>query len=206
MPDEFANYGALWRILHPGWVCRDWDTTTELEPLVNAALFAQPPAEELHRCRADVTRLECLWKLGGVYVDTDVEPVRNLEPLLAQVRAAGATAFVVWSPHPWHGRRLVSNAVLGATPGHPWIAKAMAGLPLSVAQHPHRFLALQTVHYLTPLLGPLTRGVTEDGVVVLPPETFFPRSIPDRDKSRPVRVEPTTYGVHHWAHSRRRAR
>lgn len=206
MPAEFQRYGERWRALHPTWECRDWDMITMLRPLVNQELYDAPPPKEIHRCRADVVRLEALWRYGGVYVDTDVEPVRALDPLLVYVRERGATAFIVWSPHPWKGKRLVSNAVISAVPQHPWIAKAMEGLPVSVAKHRTRFLAMQTVHYLTDLLGPLTDGVNADGLLVLGPETFFPRSIPQREAGEAVAVTTETYGIHHWANSRRKRR
>jgi len=205
MPAEFARYGARWCALHPEWSCRDWSRIEDLGPLLNQALYDEPPAAHVHRCRADVVRLEVLWQRGGIYVDTDVEPVRPLDALRGAVQRAGATAFVAWSSNRWRGRRLVSNAVIGAVPRHPFIRRAIAELPRSVAAHPGRFLALQTVHYLTDLLGPLDRqGVSEDGVLVLPEASFYPRSIPQRRAGRGVQVTPETYGIHHWAHSRTR--
>ena len=202
MPEEFRVYGRRWAALHPAWPVRDWDTVGTLGPLRNQALFDAPPPAHLHRCRADVVRLELLWRFGGVYLDTDVEPVRPLGPLLRAVEERGASAFIVWSANRWKGRRLVSNAVMGAEPGHHWIGKAMEALPGSVAAHPGRALAFQTVHYLTDLLGPLKDGMNKDGVLVLPETTFYPRSILERRAGRGVPVGPDTYGVHHWAHSR----
>ena len=200
MPAEFVRYGERWRALHPAWDCRDWDAP--LQPLVNQALYDAPAPAHVHRCRADVMRLEVLWRFGGVYVDTDIEPVRALDGLLAQVQAAGASAFIAWSSNRWHGRRLVSNAAIGAEPGHPFIRRAMAGLPVSVRKYWNRFLALMTVHYLTSLLGPLKAGVSGEGVLVLPETSFFPQSIAAQRAGHPVRVTPRTYGIHHWAHSR----
>lgn len=204
MPEEFKRYGERLRALHPEWRLIDWATTSELEPLVNAALYADPPAAHLHRCRADVVRLEALWKLGGIYVDTDVEPVRALDPLLERMTRVKANAFIVWSANRWQGRRLVSNAVIGAAPGHPWIGSAMAELPRSVARHAGEFLAKMTVHYLTDLLGPLdANGVSKDGVLVLEESSFYPRSIPDRRKGKAVSITPETFAIHHWANSRK---
>jgi mannosyltransferase OCH1-like enzyme len=202
MPAEFVGYGERWRQLHPTWQLQDWARTADLEPMVNRELYDHPVSGHEHRSRADVVRLESLWRFGGVYVDTDVEPVRALDPLLEAVQRAGASAFIVWSANRWRGRRLVSNAVIGAEPEHPWVRRAMAGLPPSVAANRGRYLAIQTVHYLTDLLGPLTAGVTADGVLVLPEATFYPRSSPARRAGRPLRIGAGTYAVHHWAHSR----
>jgi len=202
MPAEFRGYGEKWRALNPEWDYREWASVENLAPLQNQALYDEPPADHLHRCRADVVRLEALWRFGGVYVDTDVEPLQPLDSLLETVRRTGATGFIAWSANRWRGRRLVSNAVIGAVPAHPWIAKAMAGLPVSVRVHRGRFLALQTVHYLTDLLGPLRKGLTADGMLVLPEASFYPVSIPQRRRGHPARFGPGTYAIHHWAHSR----
>ena len=98
--------------LHPGWELRtyrepidpaDWPLTGDL--------FA--------RCqngaqKAGLIRLESLVTHGGVYVDSDVEPVRSLEPLLH----CGAFAA-------WEDETTVPDAVLGAEPNHPAFLMAL---------------------------------------------------------------------------------
>lgn len=206
MPAEFVRYGEQFAALHPSWSCRDWDRINDLVPLINEELYANPPRAHFHRCRADVVRLEAVYRYGGIYVDTDVEPVRPLDPLLIHLHSIQASAFVVWSPNKWQGRSLVSNAVIGAAPNHPWIRRAIDELPRSVERHAGKFLALQTVHYLTDLLGPLnTLGVSAEGVAVLPSATFYPRSISERRQGQAVRVSPETFAIHHWANSRKKS-
>lgn len=111
MPSEYVRFGESWREHHPGWEMRLW-TDAELPPL------SYPDA--LERCRnygeaSDVVRYEILYRFGGVYVDTDVECLRPIEPLVAE-----ASAFAAYARP-----NVIGSAVLGAVPGHPAIGRVL---------------------------------------------------------------------------------
>jgi len=102
-----------WRRFHPEWEHRLWteaDVPADLE-LTEAANLLRQPAE-----RADILRLELLHRHGGVYLDADFECLQPIDPLLD-----GVDCFLGLLDS---GR--VSNAVIGAVPGHPLLTKAMA--------------------------------------------------------------------------------
>lgn len=119
VPAETSGQVEAWwtkfQALHPGWEFR-----TYREPIDPAEW---PLTGDLwDRCqngaqKAGLIRLEALHRDGGVYVDSDVEPFRSLEPLLGLPAFAG-----------WEDESTVPDAVLGCEPGHPaWadmIAKA----------------------------------------------------------------------------------
>jgi hypothetical protein len=114
MPEEYVRLGKTWKRNHPAWEHHLWGETnlpTDLSPEVYELL--RRPAE-----RADILRLELLHRLGGVYVDADVESLQPIDPLLEGVMCfLGALDS---------GR--VSNAVMGAVPSHPLFARALAEL------------------------------------------------------------------------------
>lgn len=104
MPDDFVRWGQSWLDLHPGWTMKLW-TEAEIEGFYNFHL--------LEKCsslaqQADIVRYEALFREGGVYVDTDMECVRNIELLIED-----ATFFGVWQKS-----GIVSNAIFGGIPGH----------------------------------------------------------------------------------------
>jgi mannosyltransferase OCH1-like enzyme len=112
-PFPYAVERESWHRLHPDWQHRLWterDLPADLE-LKEAANLLRQPAE-----RADILRLEVLHRHGGVYLDADFECLKPIDPLLD-----GVSCFLGLLDS---GR--VSNAVIGAVPGHPLLAKAMA--------------------------------------------------------------------------------
>jgi mannosyltransferase OCH1-like enzyme len=115
LPEEFAAYQQTWLDHHPGWELRVW--TDDNLP----ATLRRPEAAERLRVpaeRADILRLELLWRFGGVYVDTDFECLRSLEPLIEDA------SFFVGLTRP--GR--VANSLLGSVAGHPVLDHALAEL------------------------------------------------------------------------------
>lgn len=57
--------------------------------------------------RADLIRLEVLYRFGGIYLDSDVKLFKNLEPLLIN------KMFI-----PLENNNYVMNAIIGAEPGN----------------------------------------------------------------------------------------
>ena len=120
MPQRFEASAQAWRALHPGWAYRLWGDT-EVEELVRGSY---PQLGNLFRSyrsvvqRADVARYMILHRHGGVYSDLDVIPVRSVEPLLGH-------AAVVPQTDPWG----VSNDLIMAGPGHPFLGEVLDRLP-----------------------------------------------------------------------------
>src|SRR5436190_16517529 len=83
MPEDFRRYGESWRRHHPGWRMRLW-TDEDLPELGDRRALERA---RHHAERANLVRYEVLRRFGGVYVDTDVECLRPIGPLLSGVRA-----------------------------------------------------------------------------------------------------------------------
>lgn len=171
--DRFAE-------LHP-----DYELVTWREP-VDAAAFPLTSGH-WHRCcsgaqRAGLIRLEALHAVGGIYVDSDVEPYRAFDPLLGLEAFAG-----------WEDDKVVPDAVLGARPGHPAVREAID-------------LALERVELGAWESGP---GVTTDllpgrpDVLLLPPGSFYPYHYRRKDLRYQdhARQQPWAFVAHHWMSS-----
>jgi mannosyltransferase OCH1-like enzyme len=111
-PDELAAHQATWVHHHPDWEHRLW--TEENLPIDlerrEAYELLRIPAE-----RADIIRLELLYRHGGVYVDVDFECLRPIDPLIEGVE------FFAGYRKP----RRPNNAIIGSAPGHPILAEAI---------------------------------------------------------------------------------
>lgn len=140
MPSPFVAHGERWQELHPDWEVRDSRSSAELGNLVNRDLVERArqlcPRDPV-RFIADVVRLELLWRDGGVYVDTDTAPVRPIDGLVD-----GLACFAGVSPQHTNGDHPITNAVMGAAPGDPWIGACIDALPAAVETHRRRSLAV----------------------------------------------------------------
>jgi mannosyltransferase OCH1-like enzyme len=116
MPEEHQKFGEKWLAMHSGWEMKLWSDefieTSRFRKLIETARKVSS--------RSNIIRLEVIERYGGVYCDTDVEPLRCFETLLEDVEA--------FCGYEVPDQR-VCNAVFGATPYHPWLATLLATLP-----------------------------------------------------------------------------
>ena len=115
LPEEYRRYGQTWLDHNSGWELRVWtdeNLPPDLERKEVYELLRQP-AE-----RSDMLIFELLYRFGGVYVDTDFECLRPIEPLLE-----GVEIFCSYS----HSDRL-NNAIMGSVPRHPLIEQGLREL------------------------------------------------------------------------------
>lgn len=172
MPAAFDAYADTWQHHHPDWELRLW--TDADAPTLPALSRARNLAE-----RADLVRYEILRRHGGVYLDTDVECLRRIDELLD-----GVVAFAGYEVP---GR--VCNAVLGAVPGHPAFARAVALASIAAGHGTYPQATATTM--LTYLLE------SHDDVTLFGPERFYSVLW---DGTR-YDVDEPPYAAHHWAAS-----
>jgi mannosyltransferase OCH1-like enzyme len=155
-------------------------------------------AATTHAGRSDVLRYEILARHGGVYVDTDIQPLRGFDALLSP-----GGCFIGWQDtgrvKAWtYGEvdRLLCPSVIGSEPGHPAMQALLDALPEWVKRHPDTTPDLQT--------GPVFVTKTWEGrsdVRRLPCHTFYPVQAGRTPHPRARYPGRQTYAVHHWAAS-----
>lgn len=182
LPDEYRRYRDGWLALHPGWEYRLWN--------LGNLDFVQRRPDLMGQCAhyaqmADILRLEVLLRHGGVYLDTDFEPLRPIDAIIE-----GAAGHVFCSEDGAH----ISTGLIGARPGSPLIARLLDALP--------QRLGVAPVNVET---GPLfvTRQLLAEGfdadVRVVPSRWFYPYGW--NEPHRAQETFPNAYAVHRWAHS-----
>lgn len=183
VPEETSPQVEAWwehfRQLHPGW-----ELMTHRDPL-NADDW--PELGDLwHACqngaqRAGLIRLEALWRWGGVYVDSDIEPYRSLEPLL---HLPGFSA--------WEDNKVAPDAVLGAEPGHPAVA-------IMMLRARHAIIYNLDAWHSGPGVSTATLPGRPDWLL-LPPGSFYPYSYLDKNRAGDDHMtqQPWCFGVHRW--------
>ena len=173
LPDVEAAYCASWACCHTSWEVTLWTEATIPPDCRRPEVYdrLRHPAE-----RADILRLELVWRYGGVYVDTDFECLRPLDGLLEGVE------LFVGDIKP--GR--TNNAIIGAVPRHPLLDRALDALRPAV-WHGEDPKAGTGPHFLDGLLRS-----ERDSITVFPPSMFYPSSDEERAGA---------YAVHHAARS-----
>jgi hypothetical protein len=176
-----AEVEGFWRHacgLHPSW-----QHVTLRDPIDRAAFPMTSPYWA--NCTAGaqlagLVRLEALWHVGGIYLDSDVELYRALDELLVCEAFAG-----------WEDANTVPDAVLGAEAHSPFIERCLQGALLALDEGPWAS-------------GPgavtaASRGKAD--VLLLPPGSFYPYHYSERHRRHEDHRSPWTFGAHHWAAS-----
>jgi hypothetical protein len=187
MPPEFKAFGRSWLRLHPGWKMKLW-TDANMPPLANRWAFDHSRSLS---GKSNLLRYEILLRFGGVYVDTDFECLRNLEPLIGELECfAGQHREETFE----HGAYAVINtALLGAVPGHAFIRDLV-----EEAEANMRGVIDDTdisVYQTGPVF--LTNVIQRHPeVCIFAPRVFYPYG--PRERWRRYERFPHAYAAHHW--------
>lgn len=187
MPPAYIDHAAEWQRAYPHCTFHIWNEGGYKEkiPAYNERIFKRAKMikpNDAHRLRADVARLNILYELGGLYVDCDSQPRGDMSELL------GAHSFVAGrSPQHINGEHPITNSIIGASAGHPFLKHAIDELEDSVHKYKHRNVAQ--------MVGPwhLTRTYKNH------PELHDQVHIMEAGV-----LYDGTYLVHHWDNRKRR--
>lgn len=180
---EADHFWTTLQSMHPGWEFRSWNDPQDPDKFELGREFIHATSGAQ---LADLVRLEVLHEFGGVYVDSDIEPVKNFEPLLNERAFIGT-----------EDGQILTNAVMGSEPRHPGFRKLIDAIlregRTRLDAQPNESTG---PHLVTELLGGW------DDITVLPPEFFYPYNYME-PRPRDIRDVTTnfTYAVHHWAGS-----
>jgi hypothetical protein len=175
LPDAAYSYEETWREHHPNWDFQLWDDADARHLVPAGALAACRSRSEA----ANLVRYEVLRRFGGLYVDTDVECRRPLDPLLQGIDSLAGYL----TP----GR--IETAVLAGVAGHPAFVYAALTARLTVG------LSVDSVEAAGP--GLMTLACARHPLARLcGPEAMYPYRWDERHRrDDPF---PDAWCVHHW--------
>lgn len=206
MPDDYQEFGRKWQSLNPDWIVKDWTEDT-LPPLINQGVWddlGQPlPGQTLDEIavatqRADVVDYELVYRYGGLYVNTDIEPVRPLDQMFWDYPDLYRKPGAVMEDDQW-----MVNAVM-------WAPGRKNDFYWSVINNLPRRYFENYGGYMNGTTGPhLLTSVWQMGydVVQLPVNTFnfvHFRDVPSGGVATfdEATLPPEVIGIHHWGHRR----
>jgi hypothetical protein len=160
LPDEHGPWIETWKRHHPEWEFKLWTEENLPEDPVRPEVLdlLRAPVE-----RADILRLEILYHYGGVYLDTDLECLRPLDPVLDGEEFVGVC----------HKPGRITNTAIAACAKHPLLERALANV------RPMEMYWTNASQRLKEVAGPLLLEkivVDYPEVKLLDPPVFFPET------------------------------
>ena len=204
IPRRYRSFVDSWRTNHPEWEWRLWTDEDNLQFVTDSypSLLTLYTSFPLQIQRVDFIRYLILSTYGGVYVDLDLECIRNIEPVLH------GHACVLSFEHPDHAQQhgvpfIVSNAFMASTPGHPFFDQIISEI---ITYKPQTLKAdLMVLESTGPFM--LTRLLRElpadESIRILDSRYFFSLTLSAADRARsydlgpllPI-LSPEIYGIH----------
>ncbi|HMR91507.1 MAG TPA: glycosyltransferase [Chitinophagaceae bacterium] len=198
LPENSRRLITEWARLHPEWTMVRWDEQNSPMdlPYIKAA-YAKKKWANI----SNLVRLYALMMQGGIYLDTDMQIIKPLDPLLDARCFLGFEAGSQDDPVFW-----VNNAIMGAEAAHPFAADAFQALQ-------QKFDGTEDANLSAPVLmtdllkekwGLEKYGQQEiSGIHIYPLEFFYPVKGYESYKTKTELTElpAQTYTVHHWNRS-----
>lgn len=197
LPESAVKCIASWKKFLPGYEIKEWNES-------NFDVKSIPYTAEAYEAKkyafvSDYARFWILYNYGGIYFDTDVEVIRDLEPVLDK------GAYMGCETDYGRGGRAEVNPGLGmaADPGHHFLGEMMSYYGTLRFRNPDGSLNTKTiVDYTTCALKRYglkgVDGITEiAGLFIYPKEYFCPKDY----VSNRMKITENTYTIHHYSAS-----
>ncbi len=168
-PKRYQKWQETWQAL--GWDYKLWtDKDVASFSLINKKLYY---AEKNYGARADILRIELLFHIGGLYIDTDFECINPSE-----FERLHKTYDFYCGMSPLDGKALlINNAIIASVPGHP-ILKAyidsLQDIDPSIQcslEHPENLIYRGPAHFAQSVISHAHTGYRD---VILPCSYFYP--------------------------------
>ena len=176
-----------WRRLNPSWQYIMWDD----KKIKNELRITHPKIFKSCKSfseKSDILRFEILYQFGGLYIDTDFECLKNIDPLFKDRK------IVLF----WQQPKKICGAFFGSSKHNPEVKRLIDGLPAREKSHYNRIADCKYGPvYITEKLGweigiPDGHNCPQKTVY---PYLWFEKSRQKEDFSK---THPEAYAVHHW--------
>lgn len=199
LPEKFKHYQATWQFHHPDWQYKLWtDKDIAAFGLENQKAYdtAINYAE-----KSDIARYEILFRLGGLYIDTDFECLKPFDVLhqcydfYTGLELPAMAMFL--QPI------IIPNGLIGSAPGHPIMHACIDEIKKKICDKNNIDIVSKTgpllfTNIILAIAG--THDYLKD--IVFPASYFYPIDKNTKDRSCINScIQQETYAIHHWAGS-----
>lgn len=196
IPTRIRNRINLWNNTHPDWSVVIW--TNVLVERHFPELYMASKRIKTEAWVSDIIRYHVIARYGGIYIDTDIVPLRVLPSKLLE------NAFTVCQV-PRDGTRciLTCNAVIGSPRGNPEMelvaSQALRGTEIYLNSHKKKY----NLYVTGPPFWSTFTTRSNSSIKILPATTFYPCDWkePHACKKEKYIGNQNVYAMHLWEHS-----
>jgi hypothetical protein len=184
-PSSAKEVIQTWQKTNPSLLIKEWNEQ-------NFDISSHPFTQSMYRARhfafvADYVRLFVLYHEGGIYLDDDMELVRDISPLLSNSLLLGEETPGV-----------ISAGMIGASKGHPFIKEALEYYD----NNAHERITIPRVLTLLFKKYQHSDHATAQGTtIILPHVAFYPYTAENISRYKREPLPEGVYGVHLWNYS-----
>lgn len=186
------EWQKTWKIYNPDWQHILWNdksistlTIQNTTQLNNCKNFAE---------KSDILRLEILYQFGGLYIDTDFECLKNINPLIEKYSSKNLIIFL-------ETKKQIGSAFIISDKNNKLLKKLLDYIPAREISHKNHSTNLKYgPKYITDILG--LNIAIEDGFNSKI-KTVYPYIWTEKHRSKEnfKETHPEAYAAHHWFHS-----
>ncbi|MBU1100160.1 MAG: hypothetical protein KKA84_07125 [Bacteroidetes bacterium] len=212
IPEEWKYFTETWKKYHPSWKYILWtdEDGSKFVKEYYPEYFDLYSSYPLDIQRADAIRYFILHKMGGVYVDLDIECLQKIDPLLYEKE------FVIGEEPPIHAKycgikQVICNAFMASVPGHPFMAAVLK--EIKTCDSSFNGKANDVLTTTGPLMITKVYNNNNHIIDLLAPKFIYPYKnghaelrklyenlLPEDDKRKRL-IKNGTYAVHYWSNS-----
>ncbi len=188
-PEKYKEWQHSWILHHPGWQYKLWQEKDIDEfGLENRDLYDAAPD---YGYRSDIARYEILYRIGGLYIDTDFECLQPFDIL----HHGPYSLYIGLQPLDVSVPQL-GIGLIGSIPGNAILRDCIDGLKKSAQQTRITMLATGPLYFTRTFCQSVLRnpGVS----IVFPPTYFYPCGYSQQGTDQAIWQRPESFAVHHW--------
>jgi len=196
-PDKYKKWAESWKKIHPDWEYRLW-TEKEIEEfgLVNKKLYDRTPN---YGAKANIARYEILYRIGGLYIDTDFECLKSFDVLHENYEFFSGISCL-------DGKVLyLANGLIGSIPGHPILKFCVEKLGKNFfdIKYISKFGPVYFTKVFWHVVSQMEKSSAYDHIIALPATYFYPAGV-RRKKLRGqelldyLKYFSEAYATHYW--------
>ena len=188
LSNQELKWQQTWKKYNPDWELILWND--ERLKTINIINEKYLDSCDNYSMKSDILRFDILYQFGGVYVDTDFECLKNLDPFLSE------KDFVICKqiPERQHGAK-ICGAFMAANKFNQHIGKLVNGIADRSVSHKDKNAVLRYGPFY--LQDNIPEELVLDSKYVYPFMWYEAKGI-SRNHTNLKQAFPESFAVHHW--------